>query len=368
MKLSLRPFARAFIPIPSLRPAPSRSKRGRARNAILAGCLLILAAQLGLGVAVETVKPEWRDPEYGHRIRQLRELQRSHPNRPRAVAVGSSRTLMGLSPRDMGFPEEQGSPLVYNFGQTGAGPLQILLTVLRILDDGVKPDVLLIELFPAALVGDGPADVMIESWGQRWNAGDLRRLEPYADDPSKLARSWVHHRVAPWHALRFPLMNHWQPTWLPVSKRLDFQWTNMDSRGWLRYPSESVPAAERERLTEKAGESYRRQLAHYAIGAMSDRALLDIAARCRRDGIRLAFYLMPESPEFASWYPPGAFDVFGDYASRLSRETGAPVFDSSTGFTEEDFADGHHLLPAGAARFSRKLAAEHFAKLMNAAP
>lgn len=356
MRVSLRPLARAM---PSLRFAPARatgSRRTRARRAILLGLAAVLAAQIGLGLAVETVKPEWRDPEYGHRIHQLRELQRRHPGRPLVVGVGSSRTLMGFSPLDMGFPDEPGSPLVYNFGQTGAGPLQILLTLNRILDDGVKPDFVLLELFPAALVGNGPADEMIEAWGARWSAGDLRRLEPYADDSAKLTRAWAGQRIAPWFALRFPLMNHWRPNWLPISKRLDFQWVNLDSRGWLKYPTDTVPPAERERLTAKAGESYRKQLANYSIGAMSDRALRDAAERCRRSGIRVAFLVMPESPAFASWYPPGAGDVFLRYAEKLSRETGTEVIDLSAGFAEEEFADGHHLLPSGAARFSRRLA------------
>lgn len=344
MRVTYRPLFRAFIPNANPRPRTGGgSKRGRARNSLFAGALIVLAAQLGLGFAVETVKPEWRDPEYGHRIRQVRE------SKPRIIAVGSSRTLMGLSPRDMDLP-------VYNFGQTGAGPLQILLTVFRILDDGVKPDFLLIELFPAALVGNGPAEEMIEAWGPRWSHGDVRRLAPYANEPAKLERAWARNRVAPWHALRFPIVNHIQPNWLPMSKRLDFQWTNMDRFGWLRYPTESVPDAERERLTAKAGESYRHQLANYAIGPMSDRALRDVAERCRTDGIRLAFYLMPEGPAFSSWYPPGAYAVFQEYAGKLSRETGVPVFDASTGFGEAEFADSHHLLPSGAARFSRKLA------------
>jgi hypothetical protein len=312
-----------------------------------------------MSLAVETVQPEWRDPEYGHRIKPLRELQRTHPDRLLVVAVGSSRTLMGFSPRDMHFAEEPGSPLIYNFGQTGAGPLQILFTVLRILDDGVKPDGLLIELFPTALVGDGPAETMMETWAPRWNAGDLRRLEPYARDPSELTRDWVGQRIAPWHSLRFSLMNHWMPNWLPVSKRLDYQWNGLDSRGWLSYPKQFVPAAERQLFIEAAGESFRKQLDHYRIGATSDRALRDIAVRCRRDGIRLAFYLMPEGPAFASWYPPGAKATFADYAAKLSRETGAPVFDSSEGFAETEFADSHHMLPGGAARFSGKLAREH---------
>jgi hypothetical protein len=257
---------------------------------------------------------------------------------------------MGLSPKHM-----NGDAIVYNFGQTGAGPLQLLFTLLRILDDGVKPDAVLIELFPAALVGNGPPEEMIEAWGPRWNRGDVHRLAPYANDASKLERTWLQHRVDPWYSLRFPLMNHLRPDWLPTSKRQDFQWKNMDSRGWLAYPVDQVPDADRERLTAKAGESYRLQLANYAIGAMSDRALRDAVERCRQEGIRVAFFLMPEGPAFSSWYSPGAEKRFRDYAATLN----APVFDSSIGFAESEFADSHHLLPAGAARFSRKLESEH---------
>ena len=40
-------------------------------------------------------------------------------------------------------------------------------------------------------------------------------------------------------------------------------------------------------------------------------------------------------------------------------ESGVPLFDASKGFAEVEFADGHHLLRSGAARFSRRLADEH---------
>ena len=212
---------------------------------------------------------------------------------------------------------------------------------------------------------DGPAESLIETWGPRWNAGDLHRLEPYAEDPTRLMRTWASQRVAPWYSLRFPLMNHWQPNWLPMAKRQDFMWKNPDPRGWLAYPTLSVPDVERERLIEKAGDSYRKQLATFTIGAMSDRALRDIATRCQREGIRLAFHVMPEGPAFASWYSPGVKDRFKTYAVKLSQETGVPVFDASEGFAESEFADSHHLLPGGAARFSRKLANEHLEAWMH---
>lgn len=357
--MRLRPglSPRALLP----RPAPVRtvgSGAPGARAALLVGFVLVVAAQVGMGVAVETVRPEWRDPEYGHRLKQLRALTHSHPDRPLVVAVGSSRTLMGLSPLDMGFADEPGSPLVYNFGQTGAGPLQLLLTAFRLLDAGVKPDFLLVELFPAALVGDGPAEAQMATWGLRLGAGDVRRLAPYCADPDALRTTWVSNRAAPWYALRLTLMNHWRPKWVPAANRLDFQWEGMDPRGWLAYPFDTVSAADRATAVARAGESYRKQLAGYRIGAASDRALRDIIARCRAEGVALAFFTTPEGPAFAGWYPRGAADTFRRYAAGLTRDTGVPVFDAAGGFAEEEFADSHHLLRGGAARFSRRLADE----------
>ncbi|MDB5313866.1 MAG: hypothetical protein JWO38_8068 [Gemmataceae bacterium] len=323
------------------------------------GLALVVAAQLGMGLAVETMKPEWRDPEYGHRLHQIRRLRDAHPDRPLVVAVGSSRTLMGLSPAAMGFPDEPGSPLVYNFGQTGAGPLQILLTTFRLLDAGVKPAFLLVELFPAALVGDGPAEDMMKLWGPRLGAGDVRRLAPYAAHPAAVQRTWAGNRLAPWYSLRLTLMNHWRPGWLPTANRIDFQWDRLDPRGWLAYPHDAVPAAEREKNVARAGESYVRQLAGYRIGATSDRALRDILVRCKAGGIPVAFYLTPEGPAFGSWYPPGARETLAAYLGALRREYEVPVFDAAGGFGEAEFADSHHLLPGGAARFSRRLADEY---------
>jgi hypothetical protein len=43
-------------------------------------------------------------------------------------------------------------------------------------------------------------------------------------------------------------------------------------------------------------------------------------------------------------------------------ESGVRMFDAADGSTEEEFADGHHLLRSGAARFSRRLADEQLRK------
>ncbi|MBX9583353.1 MAG: DUF1574 domain-containing protein [Gemmataceae bacterium] len=318
--------------------------------------MLVVLAQIGLGVSLETARPGWRDPEYGHRLHQLRRLRAAYPGRPLVVAVGSSRTQMGLSPADMGFPDGPGSPLVYNFGQAGAGPLRMHLTLLRLLDAGVKPDYLLVEFFPAALAADGPAEAQLADHLPRLGYADLGRLAPYAADPAALRRAWAANRVAPWLTYRRSLLSHWRPRWLSPGQQLDYQWTMLDPFGYTAYPLETVSDVYRDFVGLRAARwQYGSTLQDYHVGAMSDRLVRDLVARCRAEGIPVAFYPMPESPEFQSWYSPDARSAVAEYVPTL----GGPVFDAADGFAEEDFADGHHLLRAGAARFSRRLADAH---------
>jgi hypothetical protein len=346
-------------PVIVIVPAPARavtSRRRKARATVFCGVGFVLAALLGMAAAVETAAPHWRDPEYGHRLRQVRALRAAHPGRPLVVALGSSRTQMGVSPADMGLADEPGSPLVYSFGRSGAGPLLQHLTFRRLLDDGVKPDFLLLEIFPAVLVADGPAEGQLRDHIPRLSAGDLRRLAPYCDDPAALRRAWTESRANSWYSLRLTLMSHWLPGWLPWPHRFDFQWTMLDARGWNPHPCDVVPAAERSKGTDRVRRLYQPMLADYRIGRTTDRVLRDLLGDCRSAGIPAALYLTPEGPAFASWYTPAARAAVDAYVAGLSAEYGVPVFDAAGGFAEDEFADSHHLLKRGAARFSRELA------------
>ncbi|MGL6095103.1 MAG: hypothetical protein ACRC7O_04785, partial [Fimbriiglobus sp.] len=64
---------------------------------MLTGFVCVFLFQLGMNVALDTVRPEWRDPAYGHRDKQLRRLHRAEPGRPVVVVLGSSRTQRGFA-------------------------------------------------------------------------------------------------------------------------------------------------------------------------------------------------------------------------------------------------------------------------------
>jgi hypothetical protein len=68
--------------------------------------------------------------------------------------LGSSRTRQGLLGKSLEQPLGQatGRPaVVFNFGQNSAGPMTELLNLKRLLADGIRPDLLLVEVMPPFL-------------------------------------------------------------------------------------------------------------------------------------------------------------------------------------------------------------------------
>jgi hypothetical protein len=258
---------------------------------------------------------------------------------------------MGVGPAAMGFPDEPSSPLVYNFGQSGAGPLRLLLTVERLAAAGVVPDVLLVEFFPAAFAHDGPAEEQLKELTARLSWADLRRVEPFAADTGSLRRRWAGDRLRSWHALRLVLMSHWQPGWLRWQDRLTFQWDQMDTFGFTPYPLDVVSESDRDRGIERVRGQYAGLMADYRVGVMSDRVLRDLLDRCRERGVRVVLYRTPEGPSFRS-LAAAAEPTVRSYLAEL----GVTVIEPAGEYAEDDFADGHHLLRNAAERFSRQLA------------
>jgi hypothetical protein len=335
------------------------SRRSRARLAVAAGGLLFALLTLALAAAAETVKPEWRDPEYGHRLRQLRRWQKQRPGRPPVLVFGSSRAQMGLSPAAMGFPDGPGSPLVYNFGYRGAFPLASWLQFLRLRDDGVKPAAALLVLGAVETKMDGAAEDEFPLWGSRYSAADLRRLAPYAHDAAKLRRGLAAARRKPWGSRRELIVSDLLPGWqLPAARNGHEGWERMDRYGHTPFPEERL-TDEIRRAESERGLQYARAVGGRPPGGMSERAIRDMAARCRAEGVPLALAWAPESPAYRAAYAPGARAANEAYLRTLAAELGVPVFPAPDDLAERDFADGYHLLPAGARKYSRWLADTH---------
>jgi hypothetical protein len=337
------------------RPAPG-SRRRAARAGLATGLLAFLAATAAMTAAVETTRPEWRDPEFGHRLVRLNDP--AAPDRPLVLVVGTSRTQNAVWPAAMNFPDEPGSPRVFNFGLSGLTPLGELLAVLRLRDAGVRPAAVVVEMLPVRMAVDSPAEQQYREKAARLSAADLRHLAPFARDPAALRGPWLAARAAPWHAHRSVLLSHWRPRWVPWRERVDFHWTDMDADGFLPFPYDDPGRDTRDTATAHARREYAPWFHTFRPGGESVRAVRELVRVCRADGVQVAALVPPVSPMFRGWFDPAVWAAADAHLHDLAADLGVPVFPAPD-LPEADFADGHHLLRRGAGAYSRWLADAH---------
>lgn len=353
-----------------LRPLAPRAKlttdrRNRARDAVVLGCLAVLFAHAWLAVVVETRRPEWRDPEFYHRQKRAAALvhwQKSlGQTRPLVVILGGSRPQMGLSPEALNRVLGDGStdPVVYNCSQSGCLPVGERLNLGRLLDAGVLPDFLLIEVLPPVLADPGPVDERIPA--VRLGHADLRRLKRYQANPDGVRTEWAKARAASWYSLRLPLMANWglADYFPPGRSNPHHLWSAMTFHGWTPFAPRAWSAEQRAAQMNVARGTYAWLLDDFHIEPVNDRLYRDMLAECRSRGIRAALFAMPESPTFRAWYPPGVREQIDGYLAGLSREFGVPIFDAGGWIDSElSFMDGHHLLGEAATAFSERFGRE----------
>lgn len=361
LRVALSPRLPAMIRAVFANPAPrSVSPRTpRRRKACwvlftaLSITLIIHATFLSL---LETVRPEWRDPEFGCRLRSFQALQAEQPASPIVVALGSSRTQMAFSPNHMPIPET--GPIVFNFGRSGSGPIRQLMILHRLLDQGIRPDAVIIEFMPATYHAETVEDIF-DKQTSLLSHRDVALLTRYVDEPRPFWGRWAHVRLHSLYHHRMMVMSHLQPGWLPWPLRQDFLWKMTDRYGWSPYFHSSVSQTHREEQLALNEQSYRPLLQDLHIQAQTEQALRDMVRVCRSTGIAVALFLSPESPRFRSWYSLQSSQRCQAFLNQVVAEMALPIFDATDGFGEEAFVDGHHMLREGAIDFSQRLWTGH---------
>ena len=345
---------------PTSQPARPRLSRRRlvARRAVLLFAGAYVVATVGFAVALDVRLPKLRYPEYGQRAAALLQLQAQHPDRPLVVAVGSSRTQMGLDPGAMGFADRPGSPLVYNCGLVGALPVHHPLGYGRLRNAGVRPAAVVCEIFPALLGVEDATATLYADDGAGLTAAELVQLAPDMRGP-RTALAWARSRVGAWGAFRREFHRQQLPRWSDPAAGATYErmWVP-DGRGY-RPMGDRVTDADRERGTDKALGAYVHLCRNLQVAPAAERAYRELVAACRADGVPVAFVLTPEAPLFHRCYTPTARAELTRFVRLLEVELGAPVFDQWGGWDEADFFDGHHLLSGGATKYSRRLADRH---------
>ena len=348
-----------------------RNKRRSALGALGVGayCAIILHAAL---VIASEYSLYLRDPVYSDKERKLARIERGlPPGSPVVVFVGTSRAGNGF---DAGqaqtvLTETLRRPAgAFNFGTPASGPVTHLIHFRRLLADGHRPALFLLELHAPVLaeLPDGPlegrfADGTVFSWDE------LDLLDEYGCSTGKLRKERKEVPVKPWYALRFQMVGRLAPTSLPYYLRHDWS-RGPDPNGWNAMLFNDLSAAEREVGRKRAEREYRHIFRGMKLGDGPVRALRDTLALARDHGIPVMLVRMPEGTTFRALYPPEVTERVDRFVNDLAAEFGCRVADCRHWMPDEAFADGHHLLRPPAGAFSERFAHEMLAPALRQTP
>jgi hypothetical protein len=339
-----------------------------ARTALLSGLVAFVGLQAALTGVMESWVPHLRAPFYGFKLDCLRQRIRQTPQAKVVVMVGSSRTADGLRGE---LVEEQlrrrlGQPVIlFNFGIAGNTPMNELLDLERLLAQGIHPDLLLVEILPSTL-SDRAGNLLELLPSERmglWDRSVLRRHRMPVDQLTRYTwRCWA----LPWYAHRQEMVSVLCPDFLPQQYRQDGARACNPSGWYCAYPHltpEVCAAAKSHALG-----AYSPVLVRYRLGSPFAPAIGITLKRCQEEKIPAALVLMPEASEFRRLYPPFAWTQLEGFLQSLRAEYKTPVINAQKWVPDDGFLDTHHLLPKGAAIFTRRLARDELGPLLEQLP
>jgi hypothetical protein len=346
-----------------------RRDRGRqARAALLWGLGLFALSQVALRAYVEHRRPELRDPAFETKYRQLGKLLAGRgPRAGRVVFLGSSLTAHGIRAGLLDEPLTRalGRPAAaFNLGIFLSGPFSQLVYVRRLLDRGVRPDLVVVEASP--LLQDCPycrADVYLFP-GQRVERRELRLVERHGGGPG-LRPAWWQSFLVPAYGHRQAVLTCCARGLLPYADRLP-TWEDMDDHGWI--PRE-VDDPERHRAALAAMRAaLGPQLGRFQARPGPLRALTELLALLHRQHVPAVLVVMPEGPLFRSLYRPGSDTALLQRFAALARQYHTPLVNARSWLTEEQFVDSHHANRLGAAVLTERLGREALVPLLARRP
>ncbi len=338
------------------------NRRRRARSSLIAGVVIFMAANLGLGIYSES-NLRIRDPYYGDKLVRLIKKMHEPNHGPAVVMLGSSRAGFAFH----GYRIEERarrvgrSLIAFNFGVPATGPVTHLLYLKRMIEDGARPDYLLIELLPSMFVDapDGPRE---HYWlfADRLKYEELTVVEKYGFDSATIHSRWRESTLLPWYGLRFQLLGRVIQSWIPWQLRYDWS-RGTDACGWGTPYKEVLTEDERKHALTKAHDEYYPVLSNWMPGELPTQALHELIVYARSTGIEVKLILLPEGSRFRSWYSPAARERLRTFVSRLECD----VIDAQMWLEDDDFTDDHHQLRRGAEKFSDRLTDEILVPWLN---
>lgn len=309
--------------------------------------------QIIAGLALDYF-PSIRDPEFAGHSDRLKSLVADAPDRPLVIMLGSSRTALGFQAGSLNRSDDGPPVTAYNLGLMAGGAHSDLMALQRLLVEGIRPDHVLVEIFP--LFFNQPHGRSLEEiWfaGGRLSATEMLGLKKHHGDGQRLVHQWARDR---WFTSFF--------------RRADFRAAfHLDQGGDMRtppadsfgyrgyYPDDMTDSGRLERQRHNHVQ-YAQSIGPFRLAPGPSRALQALLDLCREENIRVTLVLMPEAKSFHELYGPGVREGLDAFLADLCQTHGVPLIDARDWIADEHFWDVHHLLPSGAAQFTSRLARE----------
>ena len=325
--------------------------RAKARKCVLYGGIALLSIVVGFNVAGDLRHPEWWDPPYGLRERLLEEAIRKQPEKPLLLFLGTSRSSDGLCSEKF---DRMPSLLAFNFGCANALPIHLLATLKRLLQRGIRPDYVMVELMPASLCDSRTPDGLLTASRLRLN--EISFIEDHLANPSLYKADWLVGRIDALSSARFGLMNGMGKWATDDAARITYaQHRPTHPLGWYEMKFEILGTAFQTAQTKVVRDAYRPALTAMTLCEDPKRCMEEVIALCRQENIPVALYIMPESGMFRSWYGAQSLALVESFMKDIAERFQIRVFDFRKECEDGDFVDGHHLWAHRAPEVTQKL-------------
>ena len=338
----------------------SRSSPARAARNSLGWSLLVLGLiHVGLTVLVGWGPAEFHDPLYGEKLQRLRgRLGRAPADTPLVLVLGSSRALTALNAQllERRLAETGHRPaVIYNFAVPGGGPVTELLLLDRLLGDGIRPDLLILEMWPAFFAETAISGNLewLESHGI--GLGERDWLATYGPLANPRSVTSVGGMVVPWYRHRFALLRRFARKLMPR-----IPWgvlsAEFDEAGWEPIAGERPQPEVYARLVEADKRAIEPFFQTDRLSPASYRVVSDLLTLTERHGIRVVLTLFPEASDLRGWCP----DTYrGRVMAALEvacREHHLDLIDGHDWLSDEQFFDPVHVMASGANDFTDRFA------------
>ncbi len=316
-------------------------------------------------------RPALRDPLYHERLALLQQhLGAGREEKPALVVMlGTSRTGNAFCARQMQekLSTDLERPVVaFNFGLAGTGPVMQQINLRRMLQQGIKPDLVLLEVLPFYFLDYGDKPIEYDQLDlTRVSSEEMDVFAKYGVPRDAYRRRWNEIRMNPWGEMKFHLLRRFRPSFVPPNLTLNWN-ANIDRWGWRSVDIETMPAEVYQPSLQRAFAEHGRFFPDFRFGAPAVQALIDTLEFCRVRDIPVMLVHLPEDSNFRAWYPPETRRLLEETFARIAREHGAQWIDAKSWVPDGHFFDGHHILKRGAMIFTERLAVECRSQLVGA--